>query len=99
LLNRTGSNATGMRMIRLLRFKDAWLIKTDSNGNRLWDKTFGGSGNDYGASIYQAGDGTYVIAGSTNGSYNLTTYDISSFSFHPEGDEFWLVKLKPLIYS
>jgi hypothetical protein len=99
LLNRTGSNVTGMRMIRLLRFDDAWLIKTDSNGNRLWDKTFGGSGNDYGTSIYQAGDGTYVIAGSTNGSYNLTTYDISSFSFHPEGAEFWLVKLKPLIYS
>ena len=97
LLNRTGSNVTGMRMIRLLRFRDAWLIKTDSNGNKLWDKTMGGSGNDYGTSIYQAGDGTYVIAGSTNGSYNLTTYDISSFSFHPEGDKVWLVKLKPLI--
>jgi hypothetical protein len=97
--DKTGSNVTDVGMTtRLLRFNDAWLIKTDSNGNRLWDKTFGGPGNDYGASIYQAGNGTYVIAGSTNGSYNLTTYN-SSFSFHPEGDEVWLVKLKPLIYS
>jgi len=53
LSNRTGSNIRGRETtIRLFRFYDVWLIKMDSNGNRLWDKTFGGSGNDDGNSIY-----------------------------------------------
>ena len=44
---------------------DYWMIKTDANGNKLWDKTFGGSGNDYGHTkdCYQTSDGGYVVGG------------------------------------
>ncbi len=45
---------------------DVYLIKTTSNGDRLWTKTFGGSGNDFGYSVQQTIDGGYVIAGVTN---------------------------------
>jgi hypothetical protein len=54
---------------------DAYLIKADSNGNKLWEKTFGGSDNDYGCSVQQTSDGRYIIAGSTD-SYGAGGRDV-----------------------
>lgn len=45
---------------------DLYLLKTDAVGNKLWQKTFGGSGDDYGAAVQPTEDGGYIIAGSTN---------------------------------
>ncbi|MCO5231721.1 MAG: T9SS type A sorting domain-containing protein [Chitinophagales bacterium] len=40
---------------------DGWLIKTDPNGNILWDKTLGGGGTDYIQTMVQTNNGNYVL--------------------------------------
>jgi len=43
---------------------DAWLIKTDANGNEQFNKTFGGSNDDRAFSVMQTSDGGFALAGS-----------------------------------
>lgn len=42
---------------------DCWVIKLDTKGNILWQKTLGGSGHEFGQSIQQSKDGGFIIAG------------------------------------
>ena len=50
------------------------LIKTDSEGNLLWQKTFSGSSGGYGYSVQQTSDGGYIIAGWTFGAGGIDVY-------------------------
>ena len=59
--------------------KDLWLIKTDGQGSKIWDKTFGGREDDVGMSVLQSRDGGYIVAGRTA-------------SFGKGGDGIWLLK-------
>lgn len=45
---------------------DYWLSKLNSTGNLQWQKSLGGTANDYATSIIQIADGGYVVAGITN---------------------------------
>lgn len=45
--------------------EDVYLIKTDSQGNMQWSRTFGGVKSDRCFSVVQAVDGGYVLAGQT----------------------------------
>ncbi|UCG31399.1 MAG: T9SS type A sorting domain-containing protein [candidate division WOR-3 bacterium] len=45
---------------------DIWLIKTDSNGDTVWTRTYGGSGHDYCTWTEQTADSGYVLCGTMN---------------------------------
>jgi hypothetical protein len=68
--------------------RDAWLVKTDADGNMEWNQTYGGVKEDVASSLVTLSDGSYVIAGTRDLVYDpglihgLTT---------TTGD-FWLVK-------
>jgi hypothetical protein len=42
------------------------LVKTDSSGNQLWNKTYGGNGAESVKSLVQTSDGGYALAGYTD---------------------------------
>jgi hypothetical protein len=47
---------------------DFYLIKIDASGNLLWQKTYGGAGDDYARSVQQTMDGGFIVAGDTDSS-------------------------------
>lgn len=63
---------------------NAYVIKTDSQGNEIWSKTFGNSTfYDYAASICNSRDGGYIIGGTTKSVDSVKIYN----------NDFYLVKL------
>jgi hypothetical protein len=44
---------------------DAWVVKVDRNGNKQWQKTFGGSYDDEAKAIITRLDGSFVMAGNS----------------------------------
>ncbi|MBI3234967.1 MAG: hypothetical protein HYZ42_13190, partial [Bacteroidetes bacterium] len=69
-------------------YTDFWIVKADSNGNKLWDKRYGGTGNDYFSSLQQTIDGGYILGG-YSGSDSTGDKTQKSFGLH----DYWIVKI------
>lgn len=61
---------------------NVWLVKTDLNGDMVWNKTFGGDGLDWAFSLAKCNDGGFIISGYTNsfGAGDLDMYLIKTDS-------------------
>ena len=63
--------------------RDFYLVKTDSDGNIEWSRTYGGTDLDFGQSLVETLDGGFVLAGNTK-SFGVGGYDV------------WLIKTDSL---
>ena len=69
---------------------DYWIVKIDGLGNKIWDKTIGGKGNDdpSNGSLQLTQDGGYIIGGmSDSGSSGDKTDSCRGYR------DFWVVKI------
>lgn len=73
---------------KIINTTDYWIVKLDAAGNKEWDKTIGGSDNDYATSILQTKDGGCIVGGRC---YSIISGEKTEDS-RGYGD-YWVVKL------
>lgn len=68
--------------------RDVYVIKTDSLGDSLWTRTYGGAENDGGFTVDETGDGDCIIGGFTQ-SYGSGSSDVYIIKLNSDGDSLW----------
>ncbi len=67
---------------------DMYLVKIDGNANLVWEKQYGGAGEDAGRSIAKASDGNYILLGWTE-SFGAGGRDMYVVKVDLDGAELW----------
>lgn len=88
LVGQSYSGADGNKTNANLGEGDYWLIKTDANGDKVWERVFGGDGDDYPYAMESTGDGGFIIGGSSASgiSGNKTNDTFGDY-------DYWIVKV------
>lgn len=72
------------------RSADYWVVKTDANGTKQWDRTLGGTGDDRMQALQQTADGSFLVGG-------FSFSGVSGNKTQPNRGQhdYWVVKLNP----
>ena len=87
----SNSNISGEKSEASRGGNDYWIVKLDSLGNKEWDKTYGGSGDEKLTSVDEISLGNYILSGTSNspqsGDKDTTTIGGTGKS------DFWIIRL------
>ena len=83
-----GYAVTGFTVSEDTGDRDVWVIKLNKNGNKAWDRTFGGTSEDWANSIIQTKDRGYMVAGWTS-SMGAGKTDVWIIKLNKRGDLVW----------
>jgi hypothetical protein len=72
----------------LPKSQDIWLIRTDTNGNELWNRTYGGTGREVARNLIEVSTGGFAIVGTTT-SYGAGGPDIWFVRVDASGNHLW----------
>ena len=67
---------------------DVYLVKTNSAGDTIWTRTYGGSGSDEANALGKTSDGGYIIGGWTS-SFGAGSRDVYLVRTNASGDTVW----------
>lgn len=83
----SASAAGGNKTAAKFGENDYWVIRIDSLGNKIWDKTYGGSGNETLTDVYQINNNQFALLGTSNSpiSGNKTT------AAYNGSKDYWLI--------
>jgi hypothetical protein len=92
----SNSGINGDKSQALIGEIDYWIVKLDANGNKTWDKTFGGINEDGIRALQQTSDGGYILGGSSDSGISGDKSEVNKGNFAPGSfatNDYWVVKL------
>ncbi|TAE23997.1 MAG: T9SS C-terminal target domain-containing protein, partial [Cytophagales bacterium] len=89
LAGHSNASLSGNRAAPSYGSSDYWMVKINANGDKVWDKAFGGSGEDGLTSIIATSDGGFLLGGRSSSPVSRSK-TAPNYGVH----DFWVVKVK-----
>jgi hypothetical protein len=84
----SNSPESGNKTEKNYGFNDYWILKLDTKGKVLWQKTIGGEQDDQLNVVHQTFDNGFILGGNSNSDASQ-----SKSKSNEQGTDFWVVKL------
>ncbi len=84
----SGSGISGNKTTPVSGWADAWVIRLDKAGNKIWERTYGGVGTDWATTLLPMEDGGFLLGGGSD-----SPPDENKTSPALGDSDIWLVRL------